>query len=777
MQRAYVLLPTALDHGFDYLVPEGMQVAPGDLVEVTLAGRKMVGVVWHLYLSSPPEGLGARKIGTLGTNFSSPREPASVSAAGSVGGESASPPTASPSALRLPLRGGAKNVPADKLKPIATKLTSMPPFSHTLMRWLEWVASYCLAPMGAVVKMALSTGGALTHPPRHPYQSPVVAMALPPLTAVQKRVVDEIVSIPERVHKTLVIDGVTGSGKTELYYGVIAEHLARRDSAQILVMLPEIALTHQWLLRFRKIFGFDPVVWHSQVSPAARKRAYLAVANGAARVVVGARSALFLPYADLSLIVVDEEHEPSYKQEDGVLYHARDMAVARGAAEKIPVLLVSATPSLETLANVASGKYLSFHLPERHGGVEMPEVSLIDMRGEALDRGNFLSPTLRGAMLGALGRGEQVLLFLNRRGYAPLLLCRHCGHRFQCSDCSAWLVLHKKGSGVQVSGSGADTRNPKPGTLHCHHCGHREPEPKACPACKAEGALVACGPGVERVAEEVREMFGIPASPSPVIPAEAPGSREASPVHGDPGVAAQTGMTGEGGAGMTAPGREKRLPRLSVLSTDNGVTPEEIEAIIAGERDIIIGTQMVAKGHHFPKLSTVGVVDADMGLQGGDLRASERAFQLLHQLSGRAGREAIRGHVYLQTYAPEHPVMQALAAGDAKRFLALEREGRQHAGWPPYGQLASLLFDGASEAEVRRVAEAVVRSAPADTRVRVLGPAPAALSRLKGQYRYRVLVKTSREVHLQKLLAGWLSDIPLPRSVRLKVDVNPYSFV
>lgn len=653
MRRAYIMLPTALDHGFDYLVPDGMALAVGDLVQVKLAGRPMVGVVW---------------------------------------GEAQS------------------GLPDAKLKPVEARLDGMPPLEEDYRRWLEWVAQYSLAPIGAVLKMGLSTGSALTHPPRKPYPPVVVSPNIASLSVVQNAVLDKIISLPDGVHKTLVIDGVTGSGKTELYYHAMAARLARGEAAQILVMLPEIALTHQWLMRFEKAFGFTPVVWHSGVSPAARKRAWLAVANGTAPVVVGARSALFLPYRHLQMIVVDEEHEPSYKQEDGVLYHARDMAVARGAHERFPVLLVSATPSLETLANVQSGKYDVLHLPERHGGAALPEVTLVDMRAESIDRGNFLSPTLRSAMLKALEKGEQSLLFLNRRGYAPLLLCRHCGHRFQCSDCSAWLVLHKSKH-----------------QLHCHHCGHKEPEPKACPACEAEGALVACGPGVERVAEEVRAFL--------------------------PDV------------------------RISVLSADSGITSEEIEAIIKGERDIIIGTQMVAKGHHFPKLSTVGVVDADLGLAGGDLRASERSFQLLHQLSGRAGREATEGRVYLQTYVPEHPVMQALAAGDDAAFLKLEQEGRKHAGWPPYGQLASLLFDGPNELEVRRVAEAVVRAAPSDKRVRVLGPAPAALSKLKGQYRYRVLVKTTREVHLQKLLEGWVSPMTLPRRVRVKVDVNPYSFV
>jgi primosomal protein N' (replication factor Y) len=397
---------------------------------------------------------------------------------------------------------------------------------------------------------------------------------------------------------------------------------------------------------------------------------------------------------------------------------------------------VSATPSLETLSNVERGKYAHVTLTERFGGASLPDVALIDMRHDIPERGEFIAPTVKRALLETYARGEQSLLFLNRRGYAPLLLCRHCGHRFECNECSAWLVLHKKAGRAQESAepsalSIAEVSRPeqgqRKGQLRCHHCDHREPEPTACPACGETEQLAACGPGVERMVEEMRAM----------------------------------------------------LPeaRISLLSSDEGGLANEIDAILAGERDIIIGTQMVAKGHHFPKLTLVTIVDADMGLDGGDVRAGERSFQLLHQLGGRAGREGQKGQVYVQTYQPEHPVMQALASGDSAAFLALERAGRKHAGWPPYGQLASLLFDGPKEAEVRTVAQQVSRAAPRDPRVRVLGPAPAPLSKLKGQYRYRVIVKAARDVHLQRMIAEWLEGLALPRQVRLKVDVNPYSFV
>jgi primosomal protein N' (replication factor Y) len=663
MRTVHILLPTNLPRGFDYAVPEGMALAVGDLVAVTLARKPMLGVVWG-------EGTG--------------------------------------------------EVPLAKLKQVEAKLDTIPPFSEELRKFLSWVADYTLSPLGAVLKMALPVPKAFTEKTRNQRPETKDQGKGIRLSSLQEQA---LVDMQAAGAKPVVLEGITGSGKTEVYFSRIHALLAQDPAAQILVMLPEIALTHQWLSRFEAAFGFAPVLWHSEVGVAARKRAFLAIARGEARVIVGARSALFLPYPNLAAIIVDEEHEASYKQEDGVTYQARDMAVVRGAIEKIPVVLVSATPSLETLSNIGRGKYAHVKLTERFGGAKLPEVTLLDLRADAPERGEFLAPTLKMALRETLARGEQSLLFLNRRGYAPLLLCRHCGHRFECKECSAWLVLHKRV--VRHQASGVSER--PAGNLACHHCGHREPEPTACPACGETEHLAACGPGVERVVEEVRAM----------------------------------------------------LPeaRISLLSSDEGGLADEIDAILAGGRDIIIGTQMVAKGHHFPKLTTVGIIDADMGLNGGDVRAGERSFQLLHQLGGRAGRESAEGRVYVQTYQPEHPVMQALASGDGEAFLALEREGRQHAGWPPYGQLASLLFDGPRENEVRGAAQHIARMAPRDKRVRVLGPAPAALSRLKGQYRYRLIVKANREVHLQQMITEWLEGIALPRQVRLKVDVNPYSFV
>ena len=443
-----------------------------------------------------------------------------------------------------------------------------------------------------------------------------------------------------------VLDGVTGSGKTEVYFEAISAALDRGD--QVLVMLPEIALSAQWLARFRARFGADPAVWHSELGARQRRETWRAVAEGRAPVVVGARSALWLPFRNLGLIVVDEEHDTAFKQEDGVVYHARDMAVVRARFEGCPIVLATATPSLETVVNVENGRYRCERLPDRHGGAQLPAIETVDLRETPPARGTWLAPALRVALAETLDAGEQALLFLNRRGYAPLTLCRACGHRFHCPNCSAWLVEHRFA-----------------GTLDCHHCGLQRAQPEACPACEAEGSFAACGPGVERLAEEVDEAF--------------PGAR------------------------------------WVVLTSDTVRGPSQVQdlvdAIVNHEIDVLIGTQMVAKGHHFPQLTLVGVVDADLGLAGGDMRAAERTYQLLHQVGGRAGRGGRPGRVVLQTYAAEHPVIEALAAGERDSFMAQEAAAREAHGLPPFGRLVAVIAAGPSESETLRAASAFARIA------------------------------------------------------------------
>jgi primosomal protein N' (replication factor Y) len=731
--RVRVMLPLPLPEALDYLPPDGaMPPEAGSFVRVGLGSRRLVGVVWDAW----EEG----------------------------GGE----------------------VPVERLKPILDILPT-PPLRPEMRRFVERVAAYTLAPPGMVLRMAMSVEEALL--PRAPRRvcaiTPAGLAALKEaepsnkLTAARRRVLQALhdegacstaelahwagcgagvvrgliaagyigeewvsseppaAAIPdwdaagprlssdqqtaadrlvERVGEggfsVTVLDGVTGSGKTETYFAAIAAALAA--GRQVLVLLPEIALGAQWLDRFRRRFGAMPAEWHSDVSQGARRDTWRAVANGHARIVVGARSALFLPFAELGLIVVDEEHDASYKQEDGVCYQARDMAVLRASIAKIPIILVSATPSLETVVNVARDRYRRVHLPRRHAEASLPRIDLVDMRQQRIEAGRFLSPPLVAALGETLAAGEQVLLFLNRRGYAPLTLCRACGHRFQCPNCTAWLVEHRFTA-----------------RLICHHCGYASPIPALCPECMTAGTLVPCGPGVERLQEEVAARF--------------PQARTALMV--------------------------------SDLLQGPRAAAELAEAMVEQRYDVLIGTQIVAKGHHFPMLTLVGVVDADLGLVGGDLRATERTYQLLQQVAGRAGRAERPGRVLLQTYMPEQPVMRALAAGDRDRFLAAEAEARRAAELPPFGRLAALIVSAGDPEAADFAARALARAPPQLPGIAVLGPAPAPLAILRGRHRRRFLVKADRGANLQAVLRDWLARVRVTASVRVQVDIDPYSFL
>ncbi|HLB81229.1 MAG TPA: primosomal protein N', partial [Dongiaceae bacterium] len=572
------------------------------------------------------------------------------------------------------------------------------------------------AAVGPGVVKALATAGALapaTLPPPPAFAPPDGARPGPPLSPPQAAAASALVAgVAAGGFAVTLLDGVTGAGKTEVYFEAIAAAL--RAGRQALVLLPEIALGARWLDRFAARFGARPAAWHSDLTAAERRVAWRAAASGAARVLVGARSALFLPFPELGLIVVDEEHDGAFKQEDGVIYQARDMAVVRARLAGIPIVLVSATPSLETVQNVASGRYGALHLPDRHAGAALPRIEAIDMRADPPPRGGWLSPVLRRALAETFAGAEQAMLFLNRRGYAPLTLCRACGHRLQCPSCTAWLVEHRLGARLQ-----------------CHHCGFAAAVPRECPACGAAGTLAACGPGVERLAEEAAGLF--------------PAARTAI-------------MTSDTLGGPLA-------------------ASELVRRVEAHEIDLLIGTQVIAKGHHFPMLTLVGVVDADLGLHGGDLRAAERTYQLLHQVAGRAGRAARPGRVLLQTYDPAHPVMRALVGSDRDRFLESEADDRRRAGLPPFGRLAALIVSGPDAAAVDEVARALGRAAPQGDGIAVLGPAPAPLAILRGRHRRRLLLKCRRDIAPQEPLRRWLARVPAPRSVRVQVDVDPYSFL
>ena len=600
--------------------------------------------------------------------------------------------------------------PDTKVKSITTILDETPLPSQTI-DFVNWVAGYTLSPLGAVLKMALIPDLEKTS------KKPVVFDAPNPIhqdirfSEEQQAAVTRLCDKVGNGFDVSLLYGVTGSGKTEVYFEAISCALAQ--TGQILVLLPEIILTTAWLDRFEKRFGVKPALWHSSITPKQRRDTWRAVKAGEAKVIVGARSALFLPFKKLDLIVIDEEHDASFKQEDGVLYHARDMAIVRAKIANCPIILASATPSLETYCNAMAGKYDHIKLPSRFAGAALPDIHIVDMRQKAKGPIKFVSETLQKHIAANLERREQTLLFINRRGYAPLVLCRSCGERLKCPNCLAWLVEHRRGGYVQ-----------------CHHCGYTKQTPTVCPTCHEEGSLVSCGPGVERIYEEVQIAFP-----------------EA---------------------------------HTQIVTSDTLNNPKEFEDLMdkmaTGALDILIGTQMLAKGHHFANLTLVGVIDADMGLAGGDLRASERTFQLLHQVMGRAGREQKKGTALLQSYLPDNLIIKALKENDRSAFLNEEIIARQLLNMPPFGKLAGIIISGKDEQQTYKVAQELVKKAPFMTGIDVLGPVPAPLALLRGKYRFRILVKTQKDIKLQQILARWMGLIKIPPAVDVRLDIDPYSF-
>lgn len=707
-----------------YGLPEGMQLAPGDWVEVPLGKRSLVGVVWDADDEVPAgQTVSAAKLKYVAAKLDAPRmrEPLrrvidwvaayTLSPHGLVLRMAVHMPALSqPDSPRTAFRSAAALPDGVRVTAARQKVLDAATSSPLTARALAAAAGVSDAVVRAMADAGLLVRVAL--PPATPPE-PDPSLPGPSLSAEQQTAACELIeAVRERRFEVDLLDGVTGSGKTEVYFEAIAEAL--RGDGQALVLLPEIALTAQWLDRFRTRFGTDPTVWHSEVGAPTRRRSWRWIADGSAKIVVGARSALFLPFHDLRLIVVDEEHDQAFKQEDGVRYHARDIAVVRARFESVPICLASATPSLETVINVERGRYRSLPLPERHGGASMPTVEVVDLIQQPPPRGQWIAPPVVDAVTEAMANGEQALLFLNRRGYAPLTLCRTCGHRFACPHCSAWLVEHRY-----------------TGRLQCHHCGHNERVPPACPTCSASESLAACGPGVERIAEEVAERW--------------PDAR------------------------------------VAVMSSDLLPGPQAVSDLINAignhEIDLIVGTQLIAKGHHFPLLTVVGVVDADLGLSGGDLRASERTFQLLTQVAGRAGRAEKPGRVFLQTTEPAQPVLQALAAGDRDAFYRAEANARQDAGMPPYGRLAALIVSANNLGAAMEFAQQLAAKAPHGEHVRVLGPAPAPLSLIRGRHRVRLLLHGGRGLNVPQTLRTWLANTKPSGSIRLSIDVDPYSFL
>ena len=721
-----VLLPLPFDDVFDYSGDDGLVI--GQMVEVSFGREDLVGVIWKI--------------------------------------------------------GQTANIALSKIKPIKLVI-NLPKLTQPMMVFIQKTAQYNLAPLGLVLKMVLglksnqlpkqkitlyglniknenlegiritetrkavfdflsngfeaekeqivnATGASdavISAMIKHGFlykkevlvneeaDEQIVNLSKPTqLTSEQQSAADILVRKVNNGFSATLLDGVTGSGKTEVYFEAVAAALAL--GKQVLVLVPEISLTSQWLRRFEVRFGVTPFIWHSEVGVKDKAKTWKAVALNKAKVVVGARSALFLPFADLGIIVVDESHDHSFKQESLVTYQGRDMAVLRAHLEKIPVILSTATPDLETLVNVEEGKYDCVRLTKRFAKAVLPEIKIIDLKKDKPQKGpwgvSFLAPTLVEELNHNLQKGEQSMLFLNRRGYAPLLICRDCGHRIQCPHCTAWLAEHR------ITGE-----------LICHHCGFKMFTPKRCPECGSEDGLTACGPGVERIAEEVRNRFP--------------------------------------------------QARTAILSSDITTNYKQISDVIhrtaQKEVDILIGTQILAKGHNFPDLTLVGVVDADLGLLGTDLRSSEQTFQLLEQVSGRAGRGEKKGTVYLQTLYPDNLVLQAVIEHDRDKFVEIEKSSRRLLHMPPYGKLAALIVSSTNQQAAEAAAYYLGKCAPNTELIETLGPAPAPMNLLRGRYRYRLLLKTARNVNIQNVLKKWLAMVKIKSNVRVDVDVNPYSFM
>lgn len=643
----------------DYLIPENIDLSQGDLVIVPFRSKKMLAIIWQITSES--------------------------------------------------------ECAIEKLKPIESKINFK--ISPLYIRFMEWIANYYLYSLGHVFKMIVPTEIASYFIKGKKYKQNLLSEEYkyiePSFNPEQRNAIEKIGKFIIDGKNTIVLDGVTGSGKTEIYLSIINSILSSNSNAQILIMLPEIALTNQIIDRVIKRLSYQPSIWHSSITEKKRRENFLNISNGSAKIIIGARSALFLPFKNLSLIIVDEEHEQSYKQEEGVAYQARDMSIMRAKLSNIPIILASASPSLESIHNIALGKLELVTLSGRYNANSMPKVSILDMKLEKRKK-YFISQELLKALKANLALNQQSLLFLNRKGYSPVMICGKCGNQKCCNYCSTSMVYHKSQK-----------------KLKCHQCGFVAALPKRCTYCDSQESFIPCGPGVERLDEEIKEL--IPQA------------------------------------------------RVIILTQESFNNPKQTEIILNAinnkEYDILIGTQIIAKGHHFPALTIVGIIDADSSMTGGDLRSTERTYQLLQQVGGRAGREIENSKIYIQTYNPQHPLILALASYNREKFIKEEMNSRQLMNMPPFGRLASIILSSKQEQKLLEFSKSLVKLSPISKEIIVLGPAPALIYKIRGKFRYRILIKTKRNINIQKFLNIWLENIKIPSHINFKIDIDPYYFL
>jgi primosomal protein N' (replication factor Y) (superfamily II helicase) len=650
---AQVLLPLALDEPFTYLAKE--PIKRGEIVRVEFGRKEIWGVVFGITKTAP------------------------------------------------------EKISQSKIKEIL-EINSRLKLSENQLKFIETISSYNLGSKGLVLRAFI---GILNSDKVKKLSQSLVQKVVPEnfclkkLLPKQQQVFDEL-----SLQTSLVslLDGVTGCGKTEIYFALIAKILTEKPESQILILLPEIALTSQLLLRFEEQFGFAAALWHSKISKKNKREIFYGVIEGGVRVLIGARSALLLPFKNLQLIVIDEEHDTSFKQEDVFNFHARDMAIAKAKLENFSVVLSSATPAVETYANAVLGKYHHFILEQSFG--QKNDIELVDLRREKMQSNEFLSPKLRSEMALNLAKNKQTLLFLNRRGYAPVTLCKACGKKYQCGNCDFHLVAHKSKQ-----------------KLICHHCGHDEKLLVACKFCGQENALISVGVGVEKVAEEVLRIF--------------PNAR------------------------------------IALITSDNVSSFDDVDKLVKQilnhEIDIIIGTQMIAKGHDFADLNLVGIIDADAMLYSSELRALEKTYQILTQVIGRAGRRLEKGKVIVQTYDPQNFIFEKIVKSDKKSFYEFEINNRQNLELPPFSRLAKFEISSFLESEARNFAKKLISHFPISDKIELFGPAPAPLQRLKNRHHFLVNLKTEKKINLQKLILDVMQNLVTPKSVRVRIDVDPVS--
>ena len=717
MINAQILFPVNVPGAFDYRIPYDMVVNRGDFVFAPIGKQMKLGVVYDTVADD-----GTRKL----------KDVAQVKATQPLSPEmlefiewTAKYNCVSPGlVLRMVIRSYKALDPSPmvtQFSPSGILPSKMSPAREAILERggpfparASEIAERAGVSSG-VVRGFENAGGlnAQSLPVDGPFGVPDAGFGGMDLTAAQREASDDLIAqVAKHDFNVSLLDGVTGSGKTEVYFEAVAEAL--KSGGQALVLVPEIALTQAGMSRFEARFGVAPAPWHSQLGDAPRRRVWREVAQGRAQLVVGARSALYLPFPKLRLIVVDEEHDTSYKQEEGVIYNARDMAVVRAKIAKHSVVLASATPSLESLVNARTGRYAHVILPERPGAVTLPEIDLVDLKDNPPEKGDFISAPLIEATKAVLARGDQAMLYLNRRGYAPLIICRNCGEKLKSPDTDSWLVEHRR-----------------TGRAVCHQTGFSMRMPTACPECKSEDSLTPVGPGVERVAEEAERHF--------------PDAK------------------------------------IEIFSSDTAGNPAEIAQRMArmeqGDIDILVGTQMVVKGHNFPHLTFVGVVDGDLALAGGDPRAGERTYQTLVQVAGRAGRAEKPGHALIQTHQPDHEALSALAAGDRERFISAELGLREALLLPPFGKLAAVIISGEDLKKTEALAKKFVSLAPRAEGVEILGPSEPPIGRLRGRYRRRLLVQAEPKVNLPKYMQMWRGRLRLPSKYKLQIDIDPQSFM